>query len=166
MGDNRVDIQDLRYELRMLLGAVKISCLFESSNLGNLVNYVKDSAYVHIRNVYNFFEAKSRNDAKATQFTKHSFDVALYHEWSDALHQHVLHIKTKRTHPNNINKSRIHINQMIPIFAYDIQKLWKELIGQVKDLCVKTQLEDAFLTAEKEAQEDYENAIKQLKLSI
>ena len=28
MGDNRVDIQDLRYELRMLLGAVKISCLF------------------------------------------------------------------------------------------------------------------------------------------
>ena len=48
-------LDDLFYELRMLLGAAAMCDAAEKHNCGNVVNYFKDSVYLHARILYAFF---------------------------------------------------------------------------------------------------------------
>jgi|GEM_PF-2085128 len=158
-----VPIEDLKYELRLLLGAAKICELNEQNkgrDIGNTINYFKDSAYIHVRNLYNFFAANTGNDAKVTQFTTQIFDVSLYtNTWKDALHTHVLHIKTSRNKPNNVIKG-VHLNEMIPIFARDIEKLWQEWIDTTENIPFKIILICTLEKAKENAQNDCDNVEK------
>lgn len=151
-----VPIIDLAYELRMLLGAAQICQLFDEFNVGNPVNYFKDSAYLHARNLYNFFAADTRNDAKVSQFTQHHFDLTLYRTWKSALHNHASHIKTSRHTPTNVINGA-HLNEQPQKFADDIVKLWADWINHTTDPQLKAQLQDGLNAAHAEAQDDYDS---------
>ncbi|MEI6533266.1 MAG: RhuM family protein [Candidatus Roizmanbacteria bacterium] len=169
--ENSVSIIDLSYELRLLLGAKKLCELCKchdddeknkNNKFGNVVNYFKDSAYIHVRNLYNFFAANTTNDAKVTQFTNYEFDVRLYKTWINALHTHVLHIKTGRNRPNNVINGR-HINTMIPDFTEDIVRLWQEWIDSSNETKIKNELKKALERAEVDAKNDFDSLNNLLK---
>lgn len=150
---DKVNVQDIQYELRMLLGAVKLCESSKKDDIGNIINYFKDSVYVHTRNLYNFFMANASNDAKVTAFGDYFFDSELYRTWKSALHNHVLHIKPQRNNPNNVISGK-HLNEMTLHFKTDISRLWDEWIKNTTDKTLKKQLEEAKEKAEKEAQDD------------
>jgi hypothetical protein len=154
---NQIDIKHLEYELRQLLGATKVCSVLEKHHTGNIVNYVEDSVYVHVRNLYNFFAANAQYDAKVTEFTAHTFQLPLYDTWKQPLHVHALHIKVDRTGPSS-RKSNVqngkHINEMIQDFASDIERLWIEWIRVTTDARLKAQLVQALENAQTESQDD------------
>jgi hypothetical protein len=158
---NTVPIEDIAYELRMLLGAAKICQLFDEYNVGNPVNYAKDAVYLHARNLYNFFAADTRNDAKVTQFTQHQFDLTLYRTWIGPLHDHASHIKTSRHTPTNVINGE-HLNEQIQKFASDIEKLWDEWSRITPASTLKTQLEEALNDARTQSWDDYDSFKKRL----
>ncbi|MBL8015338.1 MAG: hypothetical protein JNK26_04085 [Candidatus Doudnabacteria bacterium] len=149
-------IEHLEYELRMLLGAdqmIKLCAL--KREIGNPVNYFKDSAYMHTRNLYNFFSNK-RNDANVEDFIQYPFDVTVYNKWSDALHSHALHIKSDRVTPSNVVDGQ-HLNEQVPNFVSDILRLWQDWIDATNSQTDKQVLVDALARAQKEAQDDYDS---------
>ena len=148
----------------MLLGAAKLTTLLETRHAGNLINYTKDSTYLHIRNLYNFFAADARNDAKVTQFTSHTFNLSLYTIWKSALHDHAAHIKTSRHSPTNVIAG-VHLNEKIQDFAIDIEALWTEWINNTSDQNLKIQLTDALASSRTAAQADYDYLDKKLSTS-
>lgn len=157
----KTPIEDLEYELHLLLGAAKIITALESkrpSIIGNNINYFKDAGYMHARNLYNFFSNK-RNDGKVNAYTQHSFNLSLYQQWEDPLHRHVLHIKAERNAPNNVING-VHINTKIPDFASDIEQLWQEWINVTNDATGQQELKNALAKAQKEAQDDCDQFIK------
>ena len=159
-----VPITDLAYELRMLLGAAKLCQLFEAYDVGNQVNFFKDSVYLHSRNLYNFFAANANNDAKVTQFipqTVHTFDLSLYNTWIGPLHDHASHIKTSRHTPTNVING-VHLNEQVQNFANDIERLWTDWINHTSNSALKTQLEDALNEARDQSQDDYNSLKKRL----
>ncbi len=148
---------DLFYELRMLLGASKMASLSSERKLGNLENYFKDSAYLHIRNLYNFFSECSIHDARVHEFVDCDFDLQLYKKWKGPLHNHVLHIKDTRTRANNI-KSGGHLNKMVQTFTEDIKNLWQDWIEATADKTEKELLQSLLLKAQEQADDDYNNS--------
>lgn len=174
MSNNKVPIEDLAYELQLLLGSAKIVGKIEEYDqsqdtdkykLGNLVNYFKDSAYLHARNLYNFFAANTKNDAKVTQYINtYLFDLSIYDKWSDGLHDHVLHIKTKRGVDAKTNVvDRAHLNEMVPTFAKDIRKLWQNWINNTPNEQLKKQLEGALEDADSASDNDVKRWLGRLK---
>jgi hypothetical protein len=170
--NNKLPIEDLKYELHLLLGAAQIVEALEEFNknnpdtIGNLINYFKDSAYIHTRNLYNFFAADTKNDAKVTQYiNNHLFNLALYQTWIGALHDHVLHIKTKR---GDVIKSNLingkYLNEMVPCFASDIEQLWNVWVKITPDATLKTRLKNTLSEAQTCAKNDSENLIRLLSV--
>lgn len=156
---NKCIIEDLGYELRMLIGASEIA---EALDSGNQVNYVKDSVYLHARNLYNFFSSSARYDAKVSQFTNHIFDLSFYDLWKDPLHRHVLHIMDSRTSPNNVINGE-HINEQTKNFAEDIKKLWNDWIDNTTDPALKSELEHSLNQAIEEAGNDLDGLTAMFK---
>ena len=148
--------EDLFYELRMLLGASKTTQLFDEKSMGNPTNFFKDSVYLHIRNLYNFFWGNANNDASVYDYIIHVFDVSLYIKWKKALHKHVLHIKNTRAKADNEVHGE-HLNTMTQNFTSDIVNPWKEWIEVTTDKSIKALLEQTLEIAQKEAQDDYDS---------
>lgn len=153
--------EDLFYELRMLFSASMAVQLFEKLDLGNPTNLLKDSAYVHTRNLYNFFSGEKRYDASIKKYIDHAFDLTLYDKWSKALHTHVLHIKTDRLNKLNVVDGT-HINTMIPVFAINIEILWLEWHSQEKNIEIKEIIISVFNRAKEESSNDYMRLVKRL----
>lgn len=174
MSNNKVPIEDLAYELQLLLGSAEVVKKLEAydkkqtddkDKVGNLINYFKDSAYMHARNLYNFFAADTKNDAKVTQYINtYLFDLTTYRQWIDALHDHALHIKTKRgtTSKSNVINGK-HLNEMVPDFADDIKKMWQDWIDNTTNSTTRTELEDALKSAEESAESDAEKIMELLQ---
>lgn len=158
-----IDIDDLQYELRLLLGAAKIASILEKTASGNVINYAKDSVYLHARNLYNFFSGNATNDARVKQFTDHSFDLTTYNLWIGALHDHVLHIKTKRSHNVSNVINGVHLNEKTQDFADDIKKMWTEWRDATLDPVFRVRLTDALDVAQKEAEDDFDFLSKKLE---
>jgi len=158
---NTVPIDDLEYELRMLLGAAKQCQLFDEHDIGNPINYAKDSIYLHARNLYNFFSANTANDARVTKFTSHQFNLTFYGIWIDALHNHASHIKESRRTPTNVVNGD-HLKDQVQKFASDIEGLWTDWINHTTDPQLKTRLKDALKSARQEAQDDYDSLKKRI----
>jgi len=145
------------YELRQLLGSAEIVKLFDKKDMGNLCSLMRDSIYLHARNLYNFFHGIARNDASVYEFTNHVFNVSLYIKWKTPLHNHVLHIKDSRVNPNNVIDG-IHINAVALDFASDIEKLWRNWIEITTDGELKKLLEDGLEKAKTDVDKDFENS--------
>lgn len=171
MSSNKVSIEDLKYELRMLLGAAEIVKQVEqhddvqnkdTQKFGNIVNYFKDSAYLHTRNLYNFFSGCAVHDGSVHDYTLYAFNLSLYKKWKKPLHQHVLHISNARSKPRN-KIDGAHINTQIPCFAKDIESLWDKWIEVTTDSREKRALQGALTRAQNEAKDDCNNFVKLIK---
>src|SRR5437879_3434813 len=92
-------LEDLGYELRMLLGAVEVCKVAEQHNHGNIVNFFKDSAYVHARILYEFFtNDEPKNDASIIQFGHLTMKARLYPiPLQDQINRRVMHMSHYRT---------------------------------------------------------------------
>lgn len=168
MKDIKFIREDLFYELRMLLGAANVIELLDGGKKDNLINYFKDSVYLHSRNLYNFFSNGGRNDAHVEDYSAHDFDCSLYKKkdkdnktWEDALHNHVLHIKNTRINPNNIIDGK-HLNEMPLEFVEDIQRLWKKWIEVTTDTQMKNELSSRLKKAQDLARGDCDQLHKLL----
>jgi hypothetical protein len=158
----KTPIDDLEYELRLLLGAAKIITALESKQsdvVGNNINYFKDSGYLHVRNLYNFFSGGAVHDGSVHEYTTHNFNLTLYLQWKSPLHRHVLHISGKRNNANN-EINGVHINTKLPDFATDTEALWQEWINVTTNTTEQQNLKDALTRAQKEAQDDCDQFIK------
>lgn len=149
------------YELRQLLGAAQLVKLFDKKGMGNASSVLRDSVYLHARNLYNFFHGVARNDASIYEFTNHVFDVSFYIKWKNPLHNHVLHIKDSRTGPNN-EIDGVHISAMVQEFASDLEKIWEDWVRITTDVELKKILQDGLVKARNDAQNDYKNSLPRL----
>jgi|SRR3989304_6424289 len=151
------DKEDLFYELRLLLGAAKLCQLADEVDLGNTINYFKDSAYVHARNLYNFFtKAEPGSDGSITQYAECVISSGLYpNPWKKYLNQYVMHIRNRSGSVAVVNGK--HINMMIQDFADDIKNLWQQWVNKTTDPKLKAELQDLLDKAQREVQEDYDN---------
>ena len=115
----------LYHELRCLLGATTVWQIFKSQAAGFDVTVAMDSAFVHARNLYNFFtEPKGGNDISVTAFGPSApYPSTIYDTWREALHRQVLHVSKGRTSPTNL-KDGAHLNEQVEVFARDILSLW------------------------------------------
>ena len=154
-------IDNLFYELRMLLGASKMCELADTNEWGNSTNYVKDAVYVHSRNLYIFFTNKTRNDDDLAikDFELKSIYSQLYPkhygEWKEAYHDHILHLRKTRTNkPSNLHGTR-HLNEQIRNFTNDIISLWETWESLTGNRSIKLLLEAKLLDAKKQSTDDY-----------
>ena len=166
MVDKKADLKDLEYELQILLGASLIIDQLEVERKlrdGNIVNYFKDSAYIHIRNLYEFFlsDPKKTNDSKVSAFTNHKFNLSFYLLWREPLNRHVLHIAPGRNNPNNVKNGK-HLKDQIPSFAKNIEDLWTEWIRATADDQLKQKLENTLADAKRHAQNDCDKLLGEI----
>ena len=148
----------------MLFGATKMWSLANSRDFGNPTNYFMDAAFVHTRNLYNFFSGHAIHDASIRQFTQEQFDLTLYCIWKDALHNHVLHINDSRSTPNNVINGA-HLNEQVQQFTDDIETLWVKWTEKTTNQTLKNQLTEALENARGESQDDYDSIEQKLAVS-
>ncbi len=159
-----ISIDDIAYELRQLLGANKVTTELENRNAGNLINYGKDSVYLHVRALYNFFSNRSSFEAKVSDFTSHTFDTSLYNgKWKKPLHNHALHMGDSRTHQVSNFDGTEYLNEQVHKFSNDIEGLWIEWISVTTDAVLKQELQDVLDKARLESDEDLRSFIAMLK---
>lgn len=156
--DNKsIKLEDLEYEFRLLLGARDIiNFINDWDNLndlkfGNIVNYFKDSAYIHLRNLYDVFE--KQNIANDIVIPK--MNLGQYHNLKPTLQKFVMHLNTPRDQKSvsNIRKGN-HINTMIQSLTGEVETLWQEWIKKVSDESLKVKLEKSLRDARTNAKND------------
>jgi len=137
--------------------------LFEEKNVGNQVNFFKDSVYLHARCLYSFFY-KSRGKLTVGQ----GFEMNEYEsKWMEPLNNFVMHIDANGTRSGGGNvQDNTHLNQKTHWFASDIVRLWTEWIGSTTDQTFKVILETSLKTARKDAQNDYNGLLSKLDKDI
>lgn len=152
-------ILDLEYELQLLLGASKIVRLLEEKkDIGNPINYVKDSAYVHARNLYSFFH---KNNGQSL-LSGHRFNMDDYtNNWMVPLNNYVMHLGANRIDNNNVVEG-VDLNKKVPWFAEDILRLWQEWIDNSNDPGIKSLLSDVLTKAQQASQRDYDSMTERI----
>lgn len=117
---------DLYHELRCLLGAATVWRALRAEQAGFSVIVAMDSAFVHARNLYNFFTLpEGGHDVSVTAFGPASpYSSATCDAWMEPLNRHVLHMSRGRLNPTNV-QSGGHLTKQIETFAHDILRLWR-----------------------------------------
>jgi hypothetical protein len=142
----------------MLLGAAEMCKIAEKRDSGNIVNYFKDSVYVHARILYEFFtNADYKNDASIVQFGGQPTIVStLYSEsFRQRLNRRVMHMSHARG--QNVTKEPVgttQLNEQIQDIADDIRQLFQQWINACPDAKLKTDLIALVDEAEKQASDD------------
>lgn len=155
-----VDIKDLEYELRMLLGADKMVLLFEEKGVGNQVNFFKDSVYLHARCLYSFFYKNRGKLTNGLGFKMNEYES----KWMEPLNNFVMHINASgiRSGGGNV-QNNTHLNQKTHWFAKDIVRLWSEWIDSTTDQTFKEILKKSLKTAQNDAENDYDGLLSKLE---
>lgn len=148
----------LFYELRMLLGAKKVLEVFDENEMGNICSLVRDSIYLHARNLYNFFSGKARNDASIGIFSDHEYNLGLYETYGDELHEAALHIKPQRIIESASSGNKL-LADVAVLFAEDIERLWQDWIANEKDQEIKDQLIETLAKARQESDDDEQKVV-------
>jgi len=168
-------LEHLKYELRLLLGATKIVKTFEKEigpmEFKNIINYFKDSAYVHARNLFEFFmcDPKSTNDIKINEFAGHNFSIVdyeewveTYAEWKESLNRHVMHISPGRKNPTN-SKDGVFLYDQLLHFVEDLENLWGAWVVATVDEDTKQQIKEILEISHKEAEDDLTHITEMIK---
>ena len=150
-----VNLENLKYELRMLIGANKMTRLFEEKDMGNPTSLFKDSVYLHARNLYSFFHKNKDKD-----FMNSEYNMKEYSDnWMKPLNDYVMHIYNTEDRDNNRNVvNGEHLNTKVHFFTEDIIRLWKEWIDNAPDKDLKQELKNILVKAQKEAEHDYSSS--------
>jgi hypothetical protein len=161
-----VAIKHLEYELRMLFGAAKLQQLISSKLPGNIENYLKDSVYVHVRNLYGFFvEASTGNDDSISLFGEQPMTSTLYpRPWRAGINTNVMHIRDRRADGHNVHNGK-HINECIEDFVDDIERMWLEWITITQNQSLKKELEEALANARRQSRDDLEYFKRECRIS-
>jgi len=151
------DLEDVSYELRMLLGAAEMCKAAEKRNSGNIVNYFKDSVYVHARILYEFFtDADYKNDASIVQFGHPTIASTLYTEaFRQRLNRRAMHMNHSRG--KNTTKEpdgTTQLNEQIQDIVADIRDLFQQWINTCTDAKLKADLAELVEEAEKQTAHD------------
>src|ERR1035438_6542060 len=113
-------LDDLKYELQLLLGADAIVGIIEEwdknhrkdkDKFGNIVNYYKDSVYLHSRNLLNVL-----TNEYSTEIGNIPAEITseLYREWKGALERYVTHLNQARDQRGDSNKTNDrHLNEQV-----------------------------------------------------
>lgn len=117
---------NLYHELRCLLGAVTIWQMLKQRKAGFDVVVAEDSAFIHARNLFNFFTWRGRYDVSVVDFgLTNPYPSTLFDAWREPLNRHVLHISGGRIAPTNI-VAGVHLKDQVENFAWEILSLWKQ----------------------------------------
>ncbi len=118
----------LYHELRCLLGAATVWQILKNHHAGFDVAVAMDSAFVHARNLFNFFtEDQGGVDVSVTEFgPTDPYPSPVYDEWREPLHRHLLHIAKGRINPTNLHGTA-HLKDQVLAFATAILDLWSQL---------------------------------------
>ncbi len=150
-------LDDITYELRLLLGADRLLSLFEEHQPDNTVNYFKDSIYLHARSLYSFLY----NNGKQLLNNNSGFNMTEYNnDWREPLNNYVMHVDDDGSRNGGANVvGGVHLNEKPHWFVSDIVRIWVEWIDNTQDAAMKVDLQKALDQAKHEAKEDYINLI-------
>jgi hypothetical protein len=147
-------LQDLGYELQLLLGADEIVSFVEAHDngaasdadeFGNLVNYFKDSIYLHARNLLNTLTNGYETDIGAIPSTITS---AVYGNIKVSLERYVSHLKKPRNQRGVTNvRGGKHLSEHVHDLAAEVKRCWNEWIAATGDQALKELLESAEASA-------------------
>jgi hypothetical protein len=155
MANNKApSLEDIQYELRMLLGAAAL-CR-RVADKGNITNYFKDSVYLHARILYEFFTQPPTHDASIQQFDHPLMTSTLYPlPLRDRLNRRVMHMNKSRG-ANAIHEppGTIQLNEQIGDIVTDIKALFQTWIASCADTQLKADLTELVKNAERQAKDD------------
>lgn len=155
-----IKLVDLRYELQLLLGAKEIieyinswdsRAISDSQRFGNIVNYYKSCAYLHMRNLFNVLTREAATEIG----TVPKIASALYCKWKPSIEKFGLHLNTSRNQKGVTNKHYVHLNEMIFLLTEDVIRCWNEWSKKLNDPN-KTELVKILDDCRKSAQQDLE----------
>lgn len=155
--------EDIYYELRCLLGAATVWTAFSKQEAGFDVIVAMDCAFVHVRNLFNFFTCpKGGNDVSMTKLgPEEPYESELYRVWKRSLNRHVLHISKGRGSPTNL-KGGEHLNEQVLPFATEILQLWTRLEKDPAAATYTSALEKARRDAIQDAKNDARGRVEPL----
>jgi len=155
MANNKApSLDDVQYELRMLLGGAALAQRFADN--GYVTNYFKDSAYLHARILYEFFTQPPTHDASIQQFDHTLLTSTLYPmPLRDRLNRRVMHMNKSRS-SNTLHEppGTVQLNEQIDDIVTDIKALFQAWIAGCTDAQLKTDLTELVKNAEKQAKDD------------
>ncbi|MCV6985793.1 hypothetical protein H7H78_10240 [Mycobacterium shinjukuense] len=155
------ELKDFKYELRLLIGADEIITIIEERDhgsvrdedkFGNIVNYFKDSIYLHSRNLLNALTNQLSTEIGDIPRGIHS---ELYGKLKKPLERyvtHIDHIRDQKGVTNRINGRPL--NDYVHDLTAEVKRCWKEWIDKASDPKHKQELQKHFSAAIKEAGDD------------
>ncbi|VEG57096.1 Uncharacterised protein [Mycolicibacterium aurum] len=149
MSGQPLALDDLGYELRLLLGADEIVQFMDAQGtFGNLVNYFKDSVYLHARNLLNALTNGCATDIGTIPSAIRSEP---YGRLKRSLEVYVMHIKETRNQRGVTNvRGGKHLNEYVHDLTAEVKRCWNEWIAATGDQTLAELLQ----AAEKSAQDD------------
>lgn len=152
-----IKMKDLEYEIRLLLGAKEIINFIQDwdnsrdDKFGNLVNYFKDSAYIHARNIYKIFRDRSRVDNIAIP----KMNLEKLSSFIAPVEKFVMHLDTERNQKSESNiRKGVHINERITEVVSEIEELWREFVNSIKKSSLAMELRNTLAKAKEDALND------------
>jgi hypothetical protein len=134
MSGDPLRLEDLAYELRLLLGADALVAFIEAdARYGNLVNYFKDSAYLHARNLLNALTEHADTEVGPIPGSIRS---AVYrNRIKRPLERYVMHLESARDQVgvSNIFSDGRELNQQVPDLTTEVRHCWSEWIAATGD---------------------------------
>ena len=162
MTEGTQETNDLFFELRLLLGADAIVAFIETHDadrFGNLVNYFKDSVYLHARNLLNALTNEYDTDIGAIPALIKS---PLYGSIKKPLERYIMHVDEVRNGKGVNNRpGGKHLNEYAHELASEAKRCWQEWIDLATDPNHRQMLQSYLDRAEKSAQDDC-SALEQL----
>jgi hypothetical protein len=148
-------LEDLGYELQLLLGADEIVSFIETHDnaaasdavkFGNLVNYFKDSIYLHARNLLN---ALTNGYETEIGLIPSTITSAAYGNIKVSLERYVLHIKRARNQEGvtNVRDGR-HLSEHVHDLTAEVNRCWDEWIAATGNQRLKDLLDAADASAQ------------------
>ena len=143
-------LDDLKYELQLLFGADSIVSIIEewdkthsgNNKFGNIVNYFKDSVYLHSRNLLN---ALTNEYSTELGSIPSGITSELYGEWKRALERYVTHLNQARDQKGDSNKiNDKHLNEQVHKLAEAVAICWIEWITKCTNTSDQVKLRSLF----------------------
>lgn len=138
----------------MLVGADQIVAHIESDGrFGNLVNYFKDSVYLHARNLLNALTNQSLTEIGRVPSGIRSEP---YGRLKRPLERYVYHLNQARdqTDQRNITADGRHLSDCVHELASEAMRCWSAWIEATRNPDDREKLEDWLARAKREAQDD------------
>ncbi len=149
-------LEDVFYELRMLLGASAVCKIAEEQETSNVVSYYKDSVYLHACILYEFFTNDNfKDDASIVQFGHPVIKSLLYpNPLEQRLNRRVMHMNHPRKNATADPIGNQQLNEQIHDIASDIRRLFQKWIDTCTDPKLKAALAALVIEAENQAADD------------